>query len=58
MAEKVFGDSFAPLGHEGASSSRLARDVSPANGEKGKGLIEEGDESSSDINPEDLKMID
>lgn len=58
IAEGTFGDSSVPLGQEEDSSSRSARGASPADGGKGKGPIEEGDESDSDVDPEDLKMID
>lgn len=58
VAKGAFGDSSVPLGHEEATSSRQTKDASPADGEKGKGPIEEGDASGSDIDPEDLKMVD
>lgn len=46
------------IGHEEASSSRTDEDVSSVVGDKGKGLVDEVDESGSDIYLEGLKMID
>lgn len=51
--EGKFGNSSVPLGQEEASSSRQARDASPADGDKGNGAVEESDESDFDMDPED-----
>lgn len=37
---------------------RSSKDASQTNREKGKGLVEQGDESGYDLDFEDLKMID
>lgn len=57
-AEGTFGDSSAPLGKDEASSSRPTGDASPIDGDKEKGVIDKGDRSSSDMDPDDIKMID
>lgn len=58
VMEEAIGDDSAPKGHEEASSSRPAWEASPANGDKGKGIANDGDESGSDMDPDDLMMID
>lgn len=56
--EKMLGYSSVSASQEEASSSKLAMDVSSADEDKGKDAINEGDKSSSDMDLEDLRLID
>lgn len=58
FTEGKFGNSSVPLGQEEASSSRPVSDVSPTDGDKGKGVVDEGEKKGSNMDPYDLKMID
>lgn len=56
--EGAAGGSYEPLGKDEACSSRPTGNASPADGDKGKGVVDEDDESGSDMDLDDLTMID
>lgn len=58
VVERTLDDGPISARQEEASSSMPTVDVSPAVDDRGKIVIDKGDESSSDMDPNDLRMID